>query len=203
MLAAINEEIILIKRKHKFLLYFPIFLVVVLDVFLIIISSSIFLFLHLSWLSYISLIGIAIIIGLILISKNIIEWSFHWYLMTNKKIMEICYVPLTTYYINDILLGQVKCTEIDIHADGLINELLDMGAISITFDRPTHEEGFFLRNIHSARRIGLFLTDYLLRQSLSGNEEKKMDTAKRLPWYREDPFTHKWSFGEDIFPKAT
>lgn len=63
---------------------------------------------------------------------------------------------------NDILLDKVNCTEIDLRRTGFVNELIDMGDVAITFDRPTRQEEFVLKDIESSYRLGIFLTKQLL-----------------------------------------
>lgn len=68
-------------------------------------------------------------------------------------------------------MDKVNCTEIDFYSKGFFHELVDMGDVVITFDRPTHEEEFVLRDIKACDRIGKFLTQRLLDNREKGNEE--------------------------------
>ena len=116
---------------------------------------------------YVSAIGIVIMvdIGLLLCLKVIIEWYFHMFIVTNKKILEIVYIPLSSYTVNDVFLEQVKCTEIDIRMSGFLREMLGIGDIAMTFDRPTHREEFVLSNMTHARQVGSLLTQLLMNSS--------------------------------------
>lgn len=189
-----GEEIIFIKRKHIFHLLFPLLLIVFLTVLILAGLITLSLSPYISWQLLVVSVGIVVATSLFLTGKNIVEWNFHWYVITNRKILEVCYVPLSTYYINDILLDQVHCTEVDIRADGIINELLDMGDINIAFDRPTHHEGFLIHNVRSARKLGLFLSNFLMQQSKKQNEKGE----KQLAWSKDA--TDKWFYREEVFP---
>jgi len=191
-----KEEIILLKRQHVFNLLLPLIIISLLAVGFSSLLLYLFFLFSSYWNVFFPAIGLVLAIGLFFTGKNITEWNFHWYVVTNRKVIEICYIPLTTFYVNDILLDQVKCTEIDIRADGIINELLDMGDINITFDRPTKQEGFYLRGIRSARQIGMFLTNYLQQQA---KNDQSIMPQKKLTWFNDTP-TQKWRFSEDIFP---
>lgn len=100
--------------------------------------------------------------SLTVITKMIIDWYFHIYILTNRKILEFRYTPLTSYIVNDIMLDRVFCTEVDYQTSGILHDLLDLGDVIITFDRPTHQEEFVLRDIQECGQIGVFLTKQLL-----------------------------------------
>ena len=101
-------------------------------------------------------------VALSFITKNIIDWYFHMYILTTRKMLEIRYTPLSSYIMNDVLLDKVNCTEIDFRTKGIVNELLDIGDVVITFDRPTSQEEFVLRDIKSCHKLGSFLTRKLM-----------------------------------------
>ena len=96
------------------------------------------------------------------ITKVIIDWYFHLYILTSKKILEVWYTPLASHVVNDILLDKVSCTEIDSRVHGFLNELLDVGDVVITFDRPTHQEEFVLSDIEQCDKVGKFMTQQLI-----------------------------------------
>ncbi len=72
------------------------------------------------------------------------------------------YTPLYSHVVNDIFLDKVNCTEIDLSSQGFFHELIDMGNLTITFDRPTHQEEFVLQDIKNCDEIGKFLTQHLM-----------------------------------------
>lgn len=113
--------------------------------------------------------------GTSLILKEIVHWYFHLYIITNRKILEIHYDPLFSEVTNSVLLDQIRCTEIDVELYGFISQLLNIGNVEITFDRPTHQEEFVLRNIHSPRKISDYLSAELHRQP---------DTNSQQLWYK-------------------
>lgn len=195
-----DEEVLLQKRVHVFNLLAPIIITILLALGLSIFIVTIANYLAVTWSVVVAALGIVLTGSLFLIGKSITEWNFHWYVITNRKFLEICYVPLGTYYVNDILLDRVKCTEIDVRADGIINELLDMGDINITFDRPTKQEGFVLHNIRSARKLGMFLTNFFL---LNPGEAERHASPKKQAWYRNEGDSQKWRFSEEIFPSPS
>lgn len=84
------------------------------------------------------------------------------YILTTRKILEISYNPLSSRIVNDILLDHVNCTEIDLRTHGFFNELIGMGDIVITFDRPTHQEEFVFRDVKECHDLGRFLTRQLM-----------------------------------------
>lgn len=72
------------------------------------------------------------------------------------------YTPLAAHVVSGVLLDKVSCTEIDTNVTGFFHEILDMGDVVITFDRPTHQEDFILKDIKHTDRIGRFLTQRLM-----------------------------------------
>ena len=101
-------------------------------------------------------------IGISISAYSLVYWYFHIYVLTNKKILEVKYTPLFSHVVNDIFLDKVNCTEIDLSSNGFFNELIGMGNVSITFDRPTSQEVFLLQDIKDCDKIGKFLTQKLM-----------------------------------------
>lgn len=157
-----GERLLLVIRRHPYVVAIPILILIV--IFLLFAGSSFFLFTQLitsSTLFYITLL-LLISATLGIITKIVIDWYFHVYILTNRKILEFRYTPLMSYVVNDIMLDRVFCTEVDFKTSGWIQDLLDMGDIIITFDRPTHQEEFIIKDILSCNKIGTFLTQQLI-----------------------------------------
>lgn len=186
-----GEKIHFIKRT-SILTLVPLFIFIsFLSLFLIMGLYAVF---HYGFLPfYTAIISIIVVanIALLLGLKVIIEWFFHIYIVTNKKILEIVYIPLSSYTVNDVLLEQVKCTEIDIRMNGFLREMLGIGDIAMTFDRPTHHEEFVLSNMTHARQIGSLLTQLLMTSN------PQSDTTQ---WYKDNS-DHKFYMIDTIIPK--
>lgn len=157
-----NEELLLVLRQHVFVIFLPVFFTSLAVVLLLGIVSFVFLYLFYSFPFFIVSVLLIISVGLSLITKIIINWYFHLYILTNRKILEVWYTPLASHKVNDVLLDKVNCTEIDLQVDGFVHELIEMGDVVITFDRPTHEEEFILKNIYKPDKIEKFLTKTLM-----------------------------------------
>jgi len=61
---------------------------------------------------------------------------------------------------NVVLLRQVRVTEVDENKSGIFKEILDIGDITITFDRPTHTEDFTFYNINNSSKVALKLRSF-------------------------------------------
>lgn len=157
-----NEELLLVKRQHPFVVIMPILLTCCLAVFFILSSFVIFrdFFISPSLFFVTSLLLISAAISIV--TKIIVDWYFHMYILTNRKILELRYTPLTSYVVNDVMLDRVNCTEIDLLSSGFLNEVIDMGDILITFDRPTRHEDFILKDIQGSHELATYLTQQLL-----------------------------------------
>jgi hypothetical protein len=178
-----GEELLLVKRRHPFVVLTPIIVIFCLTVFFI--SSAFVLFQNIFYspsLFYVTML-LLISIGISLSTKTIIDWYFHMYILTNRKILELRYTPLTSYIVNDIMLDRVNCTEVDLQSNGFFNEIIDMGDICITFDRPTRREEFIWKDIQGSHELATFLTQQLLDGPLqtSANVLQQQNTI----WFRQ------------------
>lgn len=124
---------------------------------------------------------------------TLVSWYYHLYIVTTGKILEYRYIPLFTHVLNDVLLDQVRCTEIDIAKNGFVAELFDMGTITITFDRPTHQEEFALTGIQHPEKIGMLLGD-----NLYPTKRRNMTTI----WHKDDQ-SKKFQLLEEIPPPGS
>ena len=160
-----EEQLLLVKRTHPFVVFIPIIIICCLTLFFI--SSAFFLFENIFYspsLFYVTTL-LLISIAISLTTKNIVDWYFHMYILTNRKILELRYTPLTSYIVNDIMLDRVNCTEVDLQSNGFFNEIIDMGDICITFDRPTRREEFVLKDIQGSHELATYLTQQLLERT--------------------------------------
>src|SRR5690349_14027819 len=117
-----GERLLLVKHQHKFVLFFPILLTILLAI-IFTVSSFVFYahFLYSPVLLIASLLLFASL-ALTIISKIIVDWYYHFYILTTRKILEVGYSPLSALMINDVLLDKVNCTEIDVRTHGLLGE---------------------------------------------------------------------------------
>ena len=171
-----REELLLVQRKHVFVIALPILFTSILAFLLIFLASFFFLSILDSPSLFITTTLLLLSIMLSLIIKIIVDWYFHLYIVTTRKILEIWYTPLASYNVNDVLLDKVNCTEVDLRVDGFWHELVGMGDVVITFDRPTHEEDFILKDIAGSDKIEKFLSSYLM--------DHEVKESSRPIWYR-------------------
>lgn len=197
-----GEELILVERKHWSTFVMPLALLVIIGAIAsagIIIASS-FLTDYIFLLIPALLLTISFILSLAV--RSIIDWYFNLYIVTNRKIMELSYIPLSSHQTNSILLDQVKCTEIDTKIEGLINDLLDIGHVVITFDRPTHKEAFILEHLHNPEKVESYLQDALY-PNLTGPAEFQLSPpnyTKNGLYNKIKNSPGKWTYIEDIVP---
>src|SRR3989344_1167452 len=187
-----EEKILLRKRQHWLVLIMPVFFSIIIA---IVVSSFLYylLILKISQVGlFISSALIVILITSSAIAKILVDWHCHFYILTTNRILEVCYKPLFSNYINNIILNQVKSTEIDIEKTGIINQLLDIGNVIITFDRPTHQEEFRLMNIKDPKEIGFLMSDVL--------DIEKPDMMDAPIWYKSKNEEHRFRITEEIFP---
>jgi uncharacterized membrane protein YdbT with pleckstrin-like domain len=176
-----DEQLLLVKRKHPFVVITPIIVICCLALFFIssayVLFNTFFFSSSLFFITTLLLISISISLA----TKVIIDWYFHMYILTNRKILELRYTPLTSYIANDVMLDRVNCTEIDLVSSGFLNEIIDMGDILITFDRPTHQEEFILKDIQGSHE----LTTYLTQQLLDGGAQQQNQVVQNTIWFKQ------------------
>jgi len=112
----------------------------------------------------ISLLGLlmAFLVGFTILTQSLVNWFYHIYIVTSRKLLEVRYSPIAGYVANEIFLDQVKCTEIDMNSGGVIQQLFNIGNVAITFDRPTHKQQFIISSIKNYRQVGTDLTNKLI-----------------------------------------
>lgn len=192
-----GEELILVQRKHPWVFILPVSASLIFG--LISFAASFFIYPFVSNYPYlfISTFFLVLIFISTITIRSIIDWHFNFYVATNKKIIEVAFKPLSSREISEVLLDQVKCTEIDTKINGIVNEFLDIGDVIITFDRPTHQEEFVFTDVEDPKRIETHLENALCLiddHHLSGDGE--------TGWFnkqKQDP--SKWRYTERIIPR--
>ena len=81
-----------------------------------------------------------------------------------------------------LCLDRVNCTEVDLISNGFFNEIIDMGDIMITFDRPTRHEEFVLKDIQGSHELATFLTQQLLD---GGYKYANMMQQQNTIWFKQ------------------
>lgn len=187
-----GETAVLTTKQHVFAIIPPLIIAGILGTAAIFISLIGGTYFHTSPLLTILFGAMLLILTLGLMAKILVDWYFHLYLVTNRRILEIAYKPFFSQDVNDVLLDQVRCTEIDVKIHGYIHGLMDVGDIIITFDRPTHQQEFILHNIKSPRKNGTLLGHLL-------NTPKDFSTEQPI-WYRDGSGTN-YAFTKERFSR--
>ena len=185
-----QERVLVAKRQHWLTLATPVFSVVSISLLFAFSSFYLFIIAFFSPLVFISSIATIFLLASSLATKSVVDWYFHMYVITNRKILEVCYVPMFSHTLCDVLLDQVRCTEIDVKINGIFNELFNNGDIIVSFDRPTHQEEFTIKSIEGPNEIGR-----ILGHAFASVVREDSDTL----WYR---LKDKQNFGmiKEIFP---
>lgn len=182
-----NEELIFATREH----WLPLVVRLIRSGAASLVIASVVAGVLIAFLGSVSLsIGfffLILLIGGIAAIRDLIHWSFHIYIATSKQIIEVHYSPLLSEAINSVLLDQIRCTEIDVEMYGLIPELLGIGNVELTFDRPTHKEEFIIRDIRSPRKIASLLSGQIHQNP------QVVSQQSQLLWTRGDE-NNKYKF---------
>lgn len=158
-----DEELFTAKRSHIFVLLAP-FIGTIFFTFISILSAFILQKLFPLIVFPTLLLGIIPILLLCIFSvviKFFVDWYFHLYVITNRKLLEVCYKPFFSKDICVIPLDQMRCVEVSVTTHGFIKTLLDIGDVSIKLDLLTHQDIFTMKNIVSPQKTGIDLTEAL------------------------------------------
>ena len=189
-----GEEIVFVQRKHWLVLIPPLFFLSFLSFLFFISINTILIFLSFDPFFLIINSFFMFTISATFFSQIITEWYFEVYVLTNRRLLEFRYTPLNSYTLNDVLLEQVRCTEIDTQTFGILNKYLDIGDITITFDRPTHQEAFTLYSIKNFHKLSQLLCTLLLPI-----QQKQTSTI----WYKGDKTSRKMTPLSELLSKNT
>lgn len=160
-LPSLGDKILIFTRSHKLYLWERIFFLSLYAGLASIMSFAVFIYFYFSPFVFVLIQSVIFTFSITLCVREYLGWYFHFYLVTTRKIVEVCNIPFGNYFINEILLDRVKCTEVDIMSHGIINQLLRVGDVIVTFDRPTHHrESFIFNKVANANSIREILTDY-------------------------------------------
>ena len=201
-----GEELILVQRKHWLIFVFPILSTLLIGFLAALIIFVIALPYLLNFLPLVIAAAFVIIITVTTITlKSIVDWYLNVYVITNRKITEVSYRPLAARNVSEVLLDQVKCTEIDTRVEGIMNEFLDIGDVIITFDRPTHEEEFVLTYVKNPQKIETHLQKMLSSNSIStSNNGPSYNggglSGKKNLYIKRGEDNPKWRYMEESGP---
>lgn len=194
----VGEKLVIATRKHWFVLALPITIILFGAFVFSVLTLVLFSLLPLSSKAILFTLTTLVIVTIIasFITKAIVDWYCHFYIVTTRKILEVCHAPLSSSKINEVLLDQVRCTEVDVKVSGMLEEFIEMGDVIVTFDRPTHQEEFVLHDIQNPRNIGLYLSDML--ESTHQHQGNPF-----FSWYkmRDNNNNSRFRLREEIFPK--
>lgn len=187
-----NEKLIVAKRQHELVLLVPILLTTFLTLVSIVSLTSLFALEILDSFLFITLIGLALWLTFAMVVKILVEWNYHIYIVTTRKVLEIRCLPFYTDKIDDVFLDQVRTTEVDIKISNFLKELFDMGDVILAFDRPSHEEVFCLKDIKNPREVGLMLANSL----------ESLMTKGPSVWFKHGKMVEHIKVAEEVYPKA-
>jgi len=141
-----NEQTIIAKRRHWLN---PFSQGITIVVFALGVFSSIIVIFSLfsdKRLVILSLLLVATVtIGLI--AKIVIDWYFHFYAITTKRILEVAHSPIFFSKVDGLLLDQIRCIEIEERRSGPMKEIFDFGDVIVKYDSASRSGIFKFHNI--------------------------------------------------------
>ncbi len=187
-----GEHLLIAKRQHWIVLLAPLLFIIFAGIFLIGVTAGLFGFQIFTLPLFIASILVIGNVALAFMLHEIIDWYFHLYILSDRKLLEVLFQPIFSHVINNVFLDQVRTTEIDIKINGFIQELLDIGDVVIVFDRPSHEETFIFQNVKNPRETGIFIADAL--------ESIMHDTPI---WFHPRSIANNVRLNDAVFPRRS
>ena len=189
LLTLSGETLIVAKRQHPFILAIKLCLTLVLSACVLFILWAVLSFMQIRVVIQIATYTIAVSVIANFLVKVMIDWYFHIYFVSNRKILEIIAIPFYSDVVNDVFLDQVRTTEVDANIGNFMEEILNMGDVTIAFDRPSHDQLFVMRSITNPRETAMKLGDCL---------EVIMNSSP--VWFKRETHPEHLKFTEDIYP---
>ncbi len=196
-----GEQLILAQRRHWSAFVFPVIFTAALGFISVLLITTASLFFHSFAILLFAVLFWIIALLSTFIAKSVTDWYFNLYIVTNRKILELSYKPLASRKVNEVLLDQVRCTEIDTKIEGLINEVLDVGDVIVTFDRPTHQEEFVFTRIANPRSVENCLECAFCPVPAASEYSPDSANGNGGPksWFNKDKNSpRKWRYMEEI-----
>lgn len=178
-----NEKVILVTRSHWSSILLSLSIIIFTSIILLTALLTAFYVIKFSMILFIASCLLLLVSTSLLVNQKIIEWYFHLYVISDKKILEIFHSPLIFGKVKEILLSQVRCTEVDSEMKGLLDHIFNIGDVTITFDRPTHEKEVVLKSIKHPNALCNHLSTFLVRQ--------KENNPNSDYWVRDDQNSEK------------
>jgi len=180
-----GENLLFASRTHAFVLIAPLSA----TLFLTVLAIGFLIFLH-TYVAFPSVLLAGFICFVLLFAgtimmKCIVDWYFHFYVITNFKVLEICYKPFFSKEINLVPLDQMRCVEITSSTQGIIKTVYDFGDVIIQLDFLTHQDTFILSDIASPQKTSMRLSD-LFNVIIAGRLGDNRITTFPLAQTRQD-----------------
>lgn len=197
-----GEKLLFARRKHVRILFAPI----IISIFLFLLCSALSFFLVKTFLPNHLLLSFAVALVLLLITisaitKIVVDWFFHLYIITNRKVLEVRYKPFYSKDIYVVSLDQVRCVEISAREQGILKALVGVGDVVCHFDLLTHQDTFVMSNIGSPETFGILVGD-VLNSLISSRSSSPVNpfpmTQEEYNWSSPPPsqtvYTHRYAF---------
>lgn len=187
-----KETLLLRKRNHWYVLVQPLSFTTLILLAIILFISFFFFHLLNDLLLFVIILLTALMTYINTVIKFLADWYCHFYVLTSRRIMEIAYKPLFSKTMNNVIINQVKSTEINVEMEGMLAQLLDIGSVIVTFDRPTRQEQFYMHSIKDPKSVGFLLAEQL--------DSARNDNMESLIWVRAKNKDRRLGIIEEIFP---
>lgn len=184
-----DEKILVAKRQHPFVLAGPIITIILINSFIAILGNGLNYLVTKSLVITFTFNIFLLLFTFAFILKSIVDRYYHLFIITTRKILEIRCIPFFSDHHDNVFLDQVRTTEVDTNIGTFIHELLDMGDVTIAFDRPSHERVFTVKNIKNPRETAAFLANKL-----------EQGMAEPTIWFKPRRAHDMVSSIEDVYP---
>ena len=171
-----GEMLLFATSRHVFTLIGPILSTIIFSVASFVLAVFLQNFFQFPVVVLVGIVFFIILAASSIFMKLVVDWYFHFYVITNYKILEVCYKPFFSKDIFVVPLDQMRCVEVNAKTYGFINTLYDIGDVTIQLDFLTHQDTFAMTNITSPQRTSIMLSD-LLNVIIAKRTDQKFDNT--------------------------
>lgn len=188
-----EEKVVLTKRSHWVTLLAKILAITIVSFILLFFSFFLFAILTLPVKLFVSSVILISILELTLISKLIVDWYCHFYILTNKKLLDVSYSPLFSETAYEVPINQAACSRIVVKKNQILSSFFPIGSINLIFQGKDYTQEFKFSKIGNPEETSLFLSEYfgIIK-----------DKNIRPFWERAREKMQPFTFVDSVFPKT-
>lgn len=174
-----GEKILCVQRQHLLALIFPMIGQIIATVFIL--FSLIFIFYSLvglfpftlsgsTLIAYFTLAAISIL--LVILTFTFMTWYYHFYIITNKAIIQRNSFRMAGFYSESVMLNQMHQQRMERDSTNLIYDFLKIQDLYVYFHKLEREEPFVFKTPEDAQLLEDLLQELIIKPNHTQEPKK-------------------------------